>query len=245
MKYFYELYESLPRQGPGDNKNTSIAFNLLRDIPSEPKILDIGCGRGMQTIKLAKISNGNIIAIDTHQPFLDMLSKDAKNEGISNRIICKNKSMLEMDFKKESFDIIWSEGALYFFGFSKGLKSIFPLLKKGGYLVFTEAVLFKDNLPDEVWVLWKDEYPEVGNVEKNLKLIRECNYYLINHFTLPKTSWFTHFYLPMKKEIKRLKDKYKENQEALDTFNLCYDEIKIYDKYSDYFGYEFFITQKK
>jgi ubiquinone/menaquinone biosynthesis C-methylase UbiE len=245
MKYFYELYESLPRQGPGDNNSTNRAFKLLSEIPSEPSILDIGCGRGMQTIKLAKNSNGKIIAIDIHQPFLDMLYEDAKNEGVSKRIICKNKSMLELDFKKESFDVIWSEGALYFFGFNKGLNSIYPLLKKGGYLVFTEAVLFIDNLPDEVWDLWKDEYPEVGNIEKNLKLIKECNFNLIDHFTLPKTSWFTHFYSPMKKEIKRLIEKYLDNQEALDTLNLCNHEIIIYDKYSNYFGYEFFIIQKK
>ncbi len=245
MKYFYELYESLPRQGPGDNNSTNRAFNLLRNLPSEPNILDIGCGRGMQTIKLAKISSGKIIAIDTHQPFLDMLYEDTKNEELSKRIICKNKSMLEMDFKNESFDIIWSEGALYFFGFNKGLRLLFPLLKKGGYLVFTEAVLFKDNLPKEVWDLWKDEYPEVGNIEKNLKLIKEHNYNLIDHFTLPKTSWFTHFYTPMKKHIKRLIEKYHDIKEALDTFKLCDNEIMIYDKYSDYFGYEFFITQKK
>ena len=244
MKYFYELYESIPRQGPGDNKSTVRAFYLLNNLPPEPKILDIGCGRGMQTIKLAQISNGSIIALDNHQPFLDMLYEDAKNEGVSNKIICKNESMLEMDFKNESFDIIWSEGALYAFGFDKGLKSIYPILKKGGYLVFTEAVLFKENLPKEAWDFWKDEYPVVGSIEKNLRLIKESNYNLIENFSLPKTSWFTYFYTPMIKEIKRLKEKYKENKEALDTLNFCDIEIKVYDKYSDYFGYEFFIMKK-
>ncbi len=244
MKYFFELYESLPRQGPGDNKSTEKAFQLLKNIPSTPKILDIGCGRGMQTIELAKLSNGIVTALDNHQPFLDLTSEDAKKEGVENRIICKNQSMFEMTFNEESFDIIWSEGALYFFGFEKGLDKLYFLLKKEGCLVFTEAVLFKEDIPDEVWDLWKDEYPDVGNVDKNLNLIKDNNFKLIDHFTLPKSSWFTHFYAPMKKEIKRLKEKYKDNTEALEIFNVSEHEIGMYDKYSDYFGYEFFIMKK-
>ena len=244
MKYFFELYESLPRQGPGDNKSTKKAFQILKNIPSTPKILDIGCGRGMQTIELAKLSNGIVTALDNHQPFLDMISKDAKKEGLENRIICKNQSMLEMTFNEESFDIIWSEGALYFFGFEKGLDKLYSLLKKEGCLVFTEAVLFKEDIPDEVWDLWKDEYPDVGNIDKNLNLIKDNNFKLIDHFTLPKSSWFTYFYDPMKKEIKMLKEKYKDNIEALEIFNVSEHEIGMYDKYSDYFGYEFFIMKK-
>lgn len=34
-------------------------------------ILDVGCGPEVQTIELAKISNGKIIALDNHQASLD------------------------------------------------------------------------------------------------------------------------------------------------------------------------------
>jgi ubiquinone/menaquinone biosynthesis C-methylase UbiE len=244
MEYFFELFESLPRQGPGNNKLTEKAFQYLKNIPSAPKILDIGCGRGMQTIALAKLSNGTVTALDNHQPFLDMLTRDAKKEGVEHRIICTNQSMLKMNFDEMSFDIIWSEGALYHLGFEKGLDKLYNLLKKDGYLVFSEAVLFKEDLPDEVWDFWKDEYPDIGNIDKNLDLINENNFQIIAHFTLPKTSWFIHFYNPMKKEIKRLKEKYIGNTEALEFFNVSEHEIFVYDKYSDYFGYEFFIMKK-
>jgi len=36
--------------------------------------VDIGCGPGMQTLELARISGGRIVAVDNHQPFLDVLS---------------------------------------------------------------------------------------------------------------------------------------------------------------------------
>jgi ubiquinone/menaquinone biosynthesis C-methylase UbiE len=105
-KYFYELFVDLPRGGPGDNEYTRKAFAYLKDLPSEPHILDIGCGHGMQTIELARISNGKIIALDNYQSFLDILIKKAKEEGVTGSITPKNQSMLKMDFNNETFDII-------------------------------------------------------------------------------------------------------------------------------------------
>ena len=64
MEYFYELFEALPRCGPGDNDSTRRAFNTIPRLPEQPFILDIGCGPGVQTIELAQISRGTIIALD-------------------------------------------------------------------------------------------------------------------------------------------------------------------------------------
>ena len=68
---FYRIYDALPRGGPGNIESTRKAFELLPDLPDKPKILDIGCGKGIQTIELAKISDGRIVAVDNHRPFLD------------------------------------------------------------------------------------------------------------------------------------------------------------------------------
>jgi len=106
IEYTYELFESLPRCGPGDNKSTQRAFNAIPKPPEHPLILDIGCGPGVQTIELAKLSQGRIIALDNHQAFLDKLMKKAKEEELLDHIVPKNKSMLDMDFEDNTFDII-------------------------------------------------------------------------------------------------------------------------------------------
>lgn len=49
----------------------------------------------------------------------------------------------------------------------------------------------------------------------------------------------------MNKKIKELKKKYDDNKIALQVFEKCEKETDIYDNYSDYYGYEFFIMQKK
>ena len=96
MEYFYELFEALPRGGPGDIQSTRKAFNTIPHPPAQPLILDIGCGPGVQTIELAKLSNGKIIALDNHQAFLDKLMQKAKDEALLDHIVPKNISILDM-----------------------------------------------------------------------------------------------------------------------------------------------------
>ena len=244
MEYFYELYKALPRGGPGDNISTRRAYDAMDTVPEKPNILDIGCGPGMQTLELARLSKGNIIALDNYQPFLDILMKNAKKEELEEYIEPKNQSMLDMDFKQSTFDIIWSEGALYFFGFRKGLKWLNFILKDKAYLVFSEAVYLLSDPPEQVIEYWENEYPEIGTIDDNIALIEEEGYKLLDHFTLPKSTWFDHFYTPMEEQIQQLKKKHANNQTALRVLNYAQKDITTYKEYSDYFGYEFFITQK-
>ena len=244
IEYFYELFSGLPRGGPGDNKSTRKAFSYLKNLPSEPFILDIGCGPGIQTLELARISKGKIIALDNYQPFLDILTKNVKKEGFDNRIIPKNQSMLEMDFKNDTFDIIWSEGAIFVMGFGNGLKKCNQLLKNKGYFVVSEAVFLLPNIPKPLKEFWDEEYPDIKDIKQNISMIEDEGFNVLSHFTLPKSSWVD-FYSQMDKMIKELKKKYHNNKIALQVFEKCEKEIRMYDKYSDYYGYEFFIMQKK
>ncbi len=244
MKYFYELYSGLPRGGPGDNGSTRKAYSFMTGLPEQPKILDIGCGPGMQTLELARISNGKIIALDNYQPFLDKLMENARREKLADRIDPKNQSMLEMDFGHKKFDVVWSEGALYFMGFAKGLERCRQLLKPGGYLAVTEAVLFRPDPSQPVVEFWENEYPAITLVDSNIEMIRSAKYRLISHFPLPVSSWLNNFYDPMEVRIHELMEKYVGNKVALNIYETSLKEISTYKQYSDYFGYEFFIVQK-
>ena len=244
MTYFYELFEGLPRCGPGDNESTRRAFNVLSDLPPHPFILDIGCGSGMQTIELARISNGRIVALDNHQPFLDQLMERANQEGVGQQIVPKNQSMLEMDFDDHMFDIIWSEGALYFMGFQNGLKRCRQLLKNKGYLAVTEVVYLLPNPPPPVLQFWEKEYPDIKDIHSKLALIQNEGFRLILNFTLPKSSWLESYYLPMEERLLNLRKKYQGNKIALSVFDDVQNEIDFYKMYSDYYGYEFFVMQR-
>lgn len=127
----------------------------------QPYLLDIGCGPGMQTIELAKPSGGKIIALDNHKPFLDTLMEKARDEKLLDNIIPNNMSMLGMGFEENTFDIIWSEGALYFMGFQNGLQRCHHLLKRSGFLTVTEMVCLVNNPPAPVIHYLEKEYPAI------------------------------------------------------------------------------------
>ena len=244
MEYFYELFEALPRCGPGANEFTRRAFNAIPGPPKQPFILDIGCGPGVQTLELARISNGQIIALDNHQPFLDQLMKSARAEGLAEIITPQNISMLEMDFEEHTFDIIWSEGALYFMGFQNGLRRCRRLLKDDGFLAVTEVVYLLPDQPDAVTQFFDKEYPDIRDIKTNIELIQSEGLHLITNFTLPESAWLDSYYVPMEAELSRLYKKYHGNQIAQEVFESLRQEIRLYKRYSKYYGYEFFVMQK-
>ena len=244
LEYLYKLFEALPRCGPGANAFTRRAFNIIPKLPKQPFILDIGCGPGVQIIELGKISNGKIIALDNHQAFLDKLMKTARDEGLADNIIPKNISMLEMDFDENRFDIIWSEGALYFMGFQNGLRRCQQLLKNNGYLAVTECVYLLPNPPTPVTQFFEKEYPDIKDVKGRIELIENEGFGLMSHFTLSESAWLDSYYRPMEEKLSYLTKKYQGNEIASGIFEEMKNEINLYKKFSDFYGYEFFIMQK-
>lgn len=243
MEYFYELFGSLPRGGPGDNASTRKAWRMMTGVPPAPEILDVGCGPGMQTLELARLSKGRITALDNHQPFLDVLEREAERVGLAKHIKTLNRSMFEMEFPPGSFDVIWSEGALFIIGVERGLTACRPFLKDGAHLAMTEAVRLKPDFPVSVKKLW-EEYPALTTVEANLEIVRKTGFRAVGHFALPDRSWTDDFYDPMEKRIAELRKKHAGNAEALAVFARCQNEIDIFRKYPDHYGYAFFIMRK-
>lgn len=245
MDIFFELHRDIPREGPGDNASTRKAYALLTGLPERPRLLDIGCGPGMQTIELAKISAGSILAVDTHQPFLDELARRTDQEGLIKRITTLNKSMFELDFEPGSFDVLWSEGAIYIIGFEKGLQEWKPFLKEGGYLAVTELAWLKPDPPADPKFFWDENYPGMKTLEENLVIFRGAGYREISHFVLPESSWWDDYYTPLEKRIVMLSEKYRNDEEAVALLRESQRESDLYRKYSDWYGYVFYIIQYK
>lgn len=240
---FFELHNDLPREGPGDAASTLKAFRLMKNLPAQPRILDVGCGPGMQTMELAKHIGGTIVAVDTHEPFLKQLRQQAKRAGLADRIEVQNESMFDLKFERDSFDVIWSEGAIYIMGFEKGLREFKSLLKKGGYVAVTEISWLKPNPPAELKSYWDEEYPGMDTVDGNLARLADAGYREISHFVLPDSCWWDDYYTPLEKRIVMLEKKYADDSEAQALLNENRREIEFFRKYSDFYGYVFYVMQ--
>ena len=106
------LYSEIDRDSFREHllKYTRKAFKLLPEL-EKPRILDVGCGSGVPTIELAKLSKGKVIGIDIDQTLLNELNRKIEREDLSNRVTTRKCSLFDMDFPDESFDIIWTEGS--------------------------------------------------------------------------------------------------------------------------------------
>lgn len=243
MDFMYEIFDDLPRQGPGDDESTRKALSLVKNLPSNADILDVGCGCGKQTLELARNTKGKITAVDTYQYFLDRLKADAEKLGFQSRIETLNISMTVMNFAPFSFDLIWSEGAVYIMGFERGLWEWRRFLKPQSFIAVTEIVWLKENIPSDLKSYWEKKYPEMKTLNENLQVVKNLGYDLLGHFTLPKTCWLDNFYAPLEIRLKTLRQKYQDNIEALKVLDMNKKEADLYKKYSDYYGYEFFVMR--
>ena len=152
--------------------------------------------------------------------------------------------MARPDLPTASFDLIWSEGALYNIGIADALRICHGLLRAGGYLAFTDAVWRKEDPPAEVRASFDLDYPAMGWVPDILAAIAACGFSLLDHFTLPDQAWWNDFYKPMQRRIEELRGKYAPDREALAMLEQLAKEPEMHRLHSAYFAYEFFVVRR-
>jgi ubiquinone/menaquinone biosynthesis C-methylase UbiE len=241
---FFEIHDQNLREGPGDFASTQKAFSCLKDLPPHPQILDIGCGPGQQTLDLAKITDGRIIAVDKYDQFIGALKKKIEGTPLKSQITPTLGDMEDLKFNKNTFDVVWAEGSIYIMGFQKGLESWRKFLKPGGYIAVTEATWLKKDLPPDLKKYWDHAYPAITDIDTNIQTVKNAGYHLVGHFTLPESAWWDNYYASIQNKIPALKKKYAGDAVALGVIQAELDEMELYRKYASHFGYVFYIAQK-
>ncbi len=252
MQYIFEVFDpSLPRLGPGNSESTGKALEMVLPAmnrkPSDGglSILDLGCGNGAQTLDLAKLLDGIITAIDNHQPFLDELWRRAVKEDVSDKIRPCPGDMNNLKLDKASFDLVWAEGSLYNAGFAQGLEVCHGLLAPGGGLAASELTWLRPHTPDECRKFYDEMYSAMVDIPANLETIKDSGFDVIGHFTLPNEAWWDAFYQPLEKRLAVLRKKYAADSGWMEVLDSFQHEIDINSRYSDYFGYVFYVMQRQ
>ena len=245
--YFIEIYERLPRQGPGSSECMERALAATGVAQQVRSVLDVGCGTGTQTLELARKTQAQIVGIDLVPGFVEKLRDRAESEGLGERVVARVADMtrLEDEFEPAAFDLIWSEGAIYFLGFSAGLRKLREFLQPGGHLLVTEATWLSDEPAEECRRFWEEEYPSMGSVEANLQVVEAEGFDLVEHFVLPRAAWMADFYTPLKaivSEERARSDLSSSQGEVLDMFE---SEIRLFERFGDSFGYVFYVMRRR
>lgn len=242
---FFEVFETLPRQGPGNRACAKKALGLCCQLPQAPAVLDLGCGVGGQTLDLAELLPSALItAMDNHAPSIERLCAASTQRGLAERVRPLVADIAYPGLSPGTFDLIWSEGALYNVGIDNALQICRGLLRPDGYLAFTDAVWRKKNPPPEVKASFDFDYPAMGTVSDILAAISDAGLWLVAHFTLPDEAWWDNFYTPMERRIEELRSRYVADAEALAVLDQIAQEPEMHRRHSDYYAYEFFIARR-
>lgn len=242
-KYFFEIFEDLPRQGPGTRESTERALGMVPPLSADQRILDVGCGTGAQTLDLARACPAQIVAVDNHAAFVDALARRTAELGLADRIETRVADMHDLPFSDGSFDLIWSEGAIFIMGFAQGIAAWRRLLRPGGHLVVSEYCWFTDDPPAELVEMHFDGCPEAGDLAARRSAVAANGYRLLGEFRLPEAGWWDNFYDPMGPVLARFRERHAAKPEALAVADHCQQEIDLCRRHAGTFGYVFFVMQ--
>jgi SAM-dependent methyltransferase len=254
-EFFYEIFDaSLPRLGAGNEAATIKALNMLRSaeprreeraVARTTRILDLGCGNGGPTVTLARHTEGSILAVDNHQPYLDELQRRAEAARVSGRIQVSLRDMRSLETSEGPFDLIWSEGALFVMGLREGLTACHSLLAPGGELAVSELCWLRSDPPADCRRYFSTVYPVLADIEANLAAIRACDYEVIGHFTLPESAWWEHYYHPLEARLRSLRKQHAADAQKLSMVESIQAEIDLYRQYSTFYGYVFYVMRRR
>lgn len=178
--YFaYARYLFSPKGGNVQNQIWDTVISNL-DWNGEGKALDIGCGNGALTIKLAgKFKAAQVSGIDywgeRWEYSKNACEANARAEGVNDRIVFQKASASKLPFDDEYFDAAVSNLCFHEVADAKDKREVIRealrVVKKGGVFAFQDLFLLKQVYGDtdelvaaiKSWGITKVEFVETRN----------------------------------------------------------------------------------
>jgi Methylase involved in ubiquinone/menaquinone biosynthesis len=120
------------------------------NIPSDARVLDVGCGSGWATRLMAqRASKGNVVGIDIADEMIQLAAETSKD---FQNVEFKVATAEALPFKDSQFTHAFSMESLYYYSnIVSALREIHRVLGNGGMFV-TVIDLYLENAPSHQWI---------------------------------------------------------------------------------------------
>ncbi|HOW96656.1 MAG TPA: methyltransferase domain-containing protein [Kiritimatiellia bacterium] len=112
----------------------------LSGVTDGDRVLDVGCGTGLLSLKFLKRADCRVTAVDNSPDMRRLFQAKIDALGLRDRVRCARQDAAKLRFGKSSFDIIAATVALHHVENKRPmLKTMRSILKPGGRLVIGEV----------------------------------------------------------------------------------------------------------
>lgn len=250
MAAYTVVFDHLVHLGPGDSATTrNLAERLRPDLPSVSRVADFGCGVGASTLVLAQsLPKAHVLAVDSHPPFIARLEATANARGLGERIRAVVGDMADpppLDGKIGGFDLLWSESAIYSIGRTDAFSYWRPLLRPGGWLVFSDIVwqCGSAKRSTEASVFWTKEYPDIATADAVIDELTAAGFNPLDPVLSSRKAW-SNYYEPLRDRLRLLEKRQNRPQALIHVMAELKREIAVYDRAGDDVALSSFLAQR-
>jgi cyclopropane fatty-acyl-phospholipid synthase-like methyltransferase len=203
-KYTRKIYKSIPVIGTAN-------------------ILDLGCGTGVSTLEIAKLTSGHVLAIDSDNESILRLQEKIKKMNYEEKITVIHDSVFSVKIKKCFFDIILAEGLFNIIGFKKGLGYFSGFIKEKGYFII---------------------HDDTTQIKRKRKLISKYHFSILDLIHFNEETWGREYIDCLEKKINLYKKNNKGTYESDINIINIEKEIESYRKNSSLWRSVCYVLQK-
>lgn len=159
------------------------------------EVLDQGCGGGRYTVSWKLLGAKKATGIDFSSIGIEDAVHRVQNANIQN-VSFIHGSVLDMPFKNESFDIVYSNGVLHHTDdWKKGIEELLRVLKKGGsgwlYLIENPGGIFWDKIEILRAILRRVNKKFAQEILKSFGIPMNRVFYMLDHVMVPINTRLT------------------------------------------------------
>jgi SAM-dependent methyltransferase len=180
-----------------------------------------------------------------HPPYVEELSRRAVRLGFDTRVRACVGDMSRLPFRAGQFDVLWSEGAIYVIGFDAGLQAWHAMLRPGGHVAVSELCWLESEPPLECLECFASEYPAMRTLAANRAAVERSGYELVGDFSLPPLAWWHDYYEPLERNLAAFTARHPGDSAAETIARQSEHEIETSGRYSDCYGYVFFVMRRR